>query len=62
MHGTKGALYLGTIGKPDDDDVDTLWWFDGTTRWFRTGLRKDANGVPAPVTAIVCDPDHPEEV
>jgi hypothetical protein len=62
VHGTKGALYLGTVGKPDDDDVDTLWWFDGTSKWFRTGLRKDANGVPAPVTAIVCDPDHPEEV
>lgn len=62
VHGTKGALYLGTIGKPDDDNVDTLWWFDGTSGWFRTGLRKDANGVPAPVTAIVCDPDHPEEV
>jgi hypothetical protein len=62
VHGTKGALYMGTVGKADDDNVDTLWWFDGTSGWFRTGLRKDANGVPAPVTAIVCDPDDPEEV
>lgn len=61
-HGTKGALYLGTIGKADDEAVDTLWWFDGTSKWFRTGLRKGAGGVPAPVTAIMCDPDHPAEV
>jgi len=62
QHGTKGALYLGTIGKADDANVDTLWWFDGTSNWFRTHLRDDPNGVPAPVTSIVCDPDHPEEV
>lgn len=62
QHGTKGAVYLGTIGKPGDDNVDTLWWFDGTSKWFKTGLRTDATGVPAPVTAIVCDPAFPEEV
>jgi hypothetical protein len=62
VHGTKGAVYMGTIGKPDDNDVDTLWWFDGTSKWFKTGLRTDVNGVPAPVTAIVCDPAFPEEV
>lgn len=58
--GTRGALYLGTIGHADDEAVDTLWWFDGTDRWFATGLRRD--GVPAPVTAIVCDPAFPDEV
>ncbi len=62
QHGTKGAVYLGTIGKPDDTNVDTLWWFDGTSKWFKTGLRTDASGVPAPVTAIVCDPAFPDEV
>jgi hypothetical protein len=65
QHGTKGALYLGTIGNADNDDVDTLWWFDGTSKWFKTMLRKDENGhprVPAPVTAIVCDPAFPNEV
>ena len=62
QHGTTGAMYLGTIGKPDDNDVDTLWWFDGTSKWFKTGLRTDPTGVPAPVTAIVCDPAFPEEV
>src|SRR5262249_26066675 len=62
QHGLKGAVYLGTIGSADDADVDTLWWFDGTSNWFPTGLRKSPTGVPAPVTAIVCDPAHPEEV
>ncbi len=62
QHGTKGAVYLGTIGKPDDEEVDTLWWFDGTSKWFKTGLRTDESGVPAPVTAIVCDPAFPDEV
>ena len=41
QHGSKGAMYLGTIGHPTNDDVDTLWWFDGTSKWFKTGLRKD---------------------
>ncbi len=58
--GTRGALYLGTTGKADNTEVDTLWWFDGTDRWHATGLRRD--GVPAPVTSIVCDPDFPDEV
>jgi|GEM_PF-1938540 len=58
--GTRGALYLGTTGKAADEAVDTLWWFDGTDRWHATGLRRD--GVPAPVTSIVCDPDFPNEV
>ncbi|HYN39720.1 MAG TPA: hypothetical protein VES39_10760, partial [Rhodospirillales bacterium] len=62
QHGTKGALYLGNIGKPGDTAVDTLWWYDGTGKWFKTGLRTDAAGVPAPVLAIVCDPLFPEEV
>jgi hypothetical protein len=62
QHGPKGAVYLGTIGKPDDANVDTLWWFDGSSKWFKTGLRTDASGVPAPVTAIVCDPAFPDEV
>ncbi len=62
QHGTLGALYIGTIGNADNADIDTLWWFDGTDQWYPTGLRKNPNGVPAPVTAIVCDPAHPEEV
>lgn len=61
--GTKGAVYLGTVGSATDTKVDTLWWFNGTDTWFPTGLRDPAKAnVPAPVTAIACDPDHPEEV
>lgn len=62
VRGTLGAVYLGTIGHPDDTDVDTLWWFDGTDTWHPTGLRSHPNGVPAPVTSILCDRDHPEQV
>jgi hypothetical protein len=58
--GTRGALYLGTVGKPGSEEVDTLWWFDGSERWFATGLRRSAT--PAPVTAVVCDPAFPDEV
>jgi len=58
--GTRGALYLGTIGNADNAAVDTLWWFDGTNRWHATGLRRE--GVPAPVLSIVCDPAFPDEV
>jgi hypothetical protein len=60
LHGTKGAVYLGTAGHPDDADVDTLWWFDGDKDWHPTGLRKEA--VPAPVTAVLCDPANPDHV
>jgi hypothetical protein len=62
QRGTLGALYIGTVGHPDKPNVDTLWWFDGTDKWYPTGLRTDPNGVPAPVTAIVCDPLSRTEV
>ena len=62
QRGAKGAVYLGTIGHPTNEDVDTLWWFDGDETWYPTGLRNHADGVPAPVTAIVCDPAFPDEV
>jgi len=62
QRGTLGALYIGTVGNPDKPNVDTLWWFDGTDKWYPTGLRTDPNGVPAPVTAIVCNPVSPTEV
>jgi hypothetical protein len=54
-----GALYLGTVGNPDDAEVDTLWWFDGNETWIKTGLRAV---VPAPVIAIAVDPTVPNEV
>ncbi len=60
VRGTRGAVYLGTLGKAGKAEVDTLWWFDGNEHWFATGLR--AAGVNAPVTAIACDPAFPNEV
>ena len=62
QRGTLGAVYIGTIGNAEKADVDTLWWFDGTDTWHPTGLRKDPKGVPAPVTAIVCNPAFPRDV
>jgi hypothetical protein len=59
QRGTKGALYIGTIGHETKTDVDTLWWFDGTDQWYATQLRA---AVPAPVLAIACDPTTPDEV
>ncbi len=59
MHGPKGAAYLGTVGDPDDEAVDTLWWFDGTDTWHPTGLRAE---VKAPVTAVRCDTANPSDV
>lgn len=62
QHGPVGAVYVGTVGDPDKLNVDTLWWFDGTDKWYPTLLRTDPKGVPAPVTSIVCDPAFPMEV
>lgn len=59
QRGTKGALYIGTIGHETKPGVDTLWWFDGTDQWCATGLRA---AVPAPVLAIAYDSTTPDEV
>ena len=61
-HGTDGAVYMGTVGDPDDDTVDTLWWYDGDGKWHATTLRTSAQGSPTAVTSIVCDPAFPLEV
>jgi hypothetical protein len=53
QHGLIGALYIGTTGNVDKPGVDTLWWFDGIDHFHPTGLRA---AVPAPVTAVLCDP------
>lgn len=55
----RGAAYLGTVGRPGDTAVDTLWWFDGVDTWHPTGLRAE---VSAPVTAVRCHKDHPDDV
>jgi hypothetical protein len=60
--GPRGAFYLGTTGRRDEADVDTLYWFDGDLTLHATGLRSEAGGVPAPVTAIAPDPTAPDTV
>ena len=60
--GANGAFYIGTVGHPTQATVDTLYWFDGDVTLHATGLRSEAGGVPAPVTAILCDPANPDHV
>lgn len=59
QRGARGALYVGTVGHDTRTDVDTLWWFDGTSNWHPTGLRA---AVPAAVTALARDPNTPDDV
>jgi hypothetical protein len=68
--GANGSFYVACTGhvKIDHDNViesdrmDTLWWYDGTGKWYPTGLRT-ANSPPgnvgtkAPAYAVLCDPD-----
>jgi hypothetical protein len=42
--------------------MDTLWWFNGTDRWYATQLRKDPNGIAAPAYAVVVDNLDPNVV
>ena len=49
----RGSFYVATTGARDFPHMDTLWWFDGGLRWYRTGLRDE--GVPAPAYAVAVD-------
>jgi hypothetical protein len=54
--GTHGTFYVATTGDPATPAMDTLWWFNGTDRWYATKLRNDAaNGIAAPAYAVVVD-------
>jgi hypothetical protein len=63
-----GSFYVTTTGPPKGDtpqqapNADTLWWFDGTSKWYATGLRSAAGGVAAPAYAVVVHPWHNEFV
>lgn len=77
-HGLHGSFYISCTGNSkldstgaidEDEKMDTLWWFDGTNRFFPTGLRNtphDAvtgtSGSKAPAYAVLVDPDHAEIV
>lgn len=65
-----GTLYVATTGpeKPSTSkDDDTLWWYDGSAKWQRTGLRaaglaNPPTGTIAPAYAVVADPASPATV
>ena len=54
--GPHGAFYVALTGDPTNVAQDTLWWFDGTSRWVATNLRNDPNGITAPAYAVAVDP------
>jgi hypothetical protein len=51
--GAHGSFYVATTGATKAPNMDTLWWYDGTGKWYRTGLRDE--GVPAPAYAVAVD-------
>src|SRR5262245_17732313 len=51
--GARGSFYVSTTGAEKVPNMDTLWWFDGGLKWYRTGLRDE--GVPSPVYAVTVD-------
>lgn len=51
--GARGSFYVATTSARKFPHMDTLWWFDGGLRWFKTGLRDE--GVPAPAYAVAVD-------
>jgi hypothetical protein len=66
--GTLGSCYVTTTGGNvvPGTQRDTLWFFDGTDKWYPTGLRMTlASGtwtgtqVTAPALGVVVDPDDP---
>jgi hypothetical protein len=66
--GANGSFYVATTGfvkldgnnLTDADRMDTLWWYDGSSKWYPTTLRSASaagnTGTKAPAYAVVCDP------
>ena len=52
-HGARGSFYVATTSARDAPNMDTLWWFDGGLKWYRTGLRDE--GVPSLAYAVAVD-------
>ena len=57
--GTTGSVYLAMQGDPAAEDSDSLWWYDGSSKWFRTGLVKKTT---ASVLAVAVEPGHLDTV
>ena len=41
--GPFGSLYLALLGDLGTDEDDSLWWWDGTSKWHKTGLASKTN-------------------
>jgi hypothetical protein len=65
-----GTLYVATTGPETPSSAtsdDTLWWYDGSAAWKRTGLRaaglgSSPAGTIAPAYAVAVDPASPATV
>ena len=73
----KGSFYVSTTGSSVVTNtgitealrMDTLWWFDGHSKFYPCGLRNARNpgdwlnrGTKAPAFAVVCDPENSDLV
>jgi hypothetical protein len=60
--GTRGSFYVVGSGPMRGEDLattphaDSVWWYDGTSKWHATGLRAARDGVPAPAYAVAVHP------
>jgi hypothetical protein len=65
-----GSVYVTTTGSVrrdgqnlvEADRMDTLWWYDGSSKWYPTGLRNSNTGTKAPAYAVVVDPSNANKV
>jgi hypothetical protein len=73
--GANGSFYVACTGHVhidhdnviESDRMDTLWWYDGSSKWYPTTLRTansppDNVGTKAPAYAVLCDPGDPTVV
>ncbi len=57
--GPFGSLYLALLGDLGTDEDDSLWWWDGTSKWHKTGLASKTN---AAALAVAVEPGHIDTV
>ena len=66
--GDRGSCYVTTRGA-DSPVIDTVWWYDGTNKWWPCGVRSTnprgtwtGDRLVAPALAVVVDPRQLEQV